>query len=103
MPNHIHGILIITEISENAIQNQQDMTVKSPDQTRFQHQGKASLSSIIGSYKSSVSYHAHRLGHSFEWQKRFHDHVIRDEKSFCLIQNYINSNPANWKEDCFFM
>ncbi len=29
---------------------------------------------VIGSYKSAVTKHAHRLGVEFEWQTRFYDH-----------------------------
>jgi len=72
-------------------------------QQRFQNIGKNSVSSIIGSYKSAVTKHAHRLGFEFAWQTRFHDHIIRDEKSFNTISNYIINNPVNWQEDKFFL
>ena len=36
------------------------------------------------------------------WQKLFHDHVIRGEKDYLKIWEYIDSNPALWKEDCFY-
>jgi len=80
--------------------------VKSNEQTigqqRFQNIGKNSISSIIGSYKSAVTKHAHRLGFEFGWQTRFHDHIIRDDASFETITNYILNNPENWQEDKFF-
>jgi len=37
-------------------------------QTRFQDQGKNTVSSITGSYKSAVSKHAHRFGFDFHTQ-----------------------------------
>ena len=61
-----------------------------------------SLSTIIRSYKSAVSKHAHRLGFDFAWQSRFHDHIIRNAESFERIRNYIINNPKNWKEDKFY-
>jgi len=61
-----------------------------------------SVSSIIRSYKSAVTRHAHRLGFAFDWQTWFHDHIIRNEESFQKISNYIINNPANWQEDTFF-
>jgi len=129
MPNHIHGILILTGNDDDnvnvnvetghALSLPTDIptdipTDKSTDtptdkleqtigQQRFQNIGKNSVSSIIGSYKSAVTKHAHRLGFEFEWQTRFHDHIIRDEKSFNTISNYIINNPVNWKEDKFFL
>lgn len=75
---------------------------ESPAQRRFQNQGKNSLSSIIGSYKSAVSKHAHRLGFDFAWQSRFHDHIIRNEESYYRIMEYIVNNPKQWQEDTYF-
>ncbi|MFZ2910962.1 MAG: transposase [Candidatus Desulfobacillus denitrificans] len=115
MPNHIHGVLILTGNDDNhnvngniygnvetghALPLQQ--TEKTIGQQRFQNIGKNSVSSIVGSYKSAVAKHAHRLGYEFEWQTRFHDHVIRDDESFQKISNYIINNPMNWQEDKFY-
>ena len=37
------------------------------------------------------------------WQKGFHDHIIRGEKDYAAIWNYIEANPYRWQEDelCF--
>ena len=72
-----------------------------PGEKRKGNQGKKSLSSIIGSYKSAVSKHAHRLGYRFEWQGRFHDRIIRDSDSLLKARNYIENNIANWDNDHF--
>jgi REP element-mobilizing transposase RayT len=114
MPNHIHGVLIITDDNANVdnvetghalslqSDNQSEPEQKTIGQQRFQNIGKNSISSIVGSYKSAVTKHANRLGFDFAWQTRFHDHIIRDDKSFQHISNYIINNPANWQEDKFF-
>jgi putative transposase len=122
MPNHIHGILAINNPTHNSdfvgdsvetrhalshksqtstIQPESTNFSKSVGQKRFQNQGKNTLSSILGSYKSAVTKHAHRLGHEFEWQTRFHDHIIRDALSFQRIRNYIETNILNWDSDKF--
>lgn len=76
-----------------------------PEQTignaRFQNQGKNTVSSIVGGYKSAVTKHAHRLGFGFAWQPRFYDHIIRDDESYWRIKNYIKNNPKNWTDDKF--
>ncbi len=36
------------------------------------------------------------------WQRNFYDHIIRNEKSYQTISNYIINNPANWKDDKFY-
>jgi len=42
-----------------------------------------------------------QIGYSI-WQKLFHDHIIRDEGKYQRIWQYIDDNPANWDEDCYF-
>lgn len=121
MPNHVHLILIlngnnksnivdgvygddINDIVEtrHALSLPQQQKNKTIGQNRFQNQGKKTVSSIIGSYKSAVTKHANRLGLEFNWQTRFYDHIIRNDKSFLNISNYIINNPLKWKEDKFY-
>lgn len=33
------------------------------------------------------------------WQRNYWEHIIRDEKSYHRIAEYINNNPKNWKKD----
>jgi len=62
-----------------------------------------SLSEIIGAYKTTVSKQIHQAGlKTFQWQRSFHDHIIRDDGSFHRISDYINDNPAKWEEDILF-
>ena len=75
---------------------------KTPGELRFRNQGKETLSSIVGSFKSVVTKHAHRIHADFEWQERFHDHIIRDTEEYGKIANYIENNVANWQNDKFY-
>ena len=136
MPNHMHGILILTGVenvetrhalsppnapnvsnvetrhalslpNEPNVETRHALSLpttppKTLGQQRFQNQGKNSISSIIGGYKSAVTKHAHRLGFDFAWQPRFHDHIIRDEPSFDRISQYIIDNAENWDMDKFY-
>lgn len=104
MPNHVHGILIIDKPDDgDGVETRQCLvSTESPGQQRFQNQGKNTISSIVGSYKSVVSKNAHLINPVFGWQSRFHDHVIRNAESSERIQNYIANNPSNWKEDGFY-
>lgn len=80
MPNHIHLLLQINT---------------DPD-------GRALLaptvSRVVQQLKGVVTKH---IGHCI-WQKLFHDHVIRNEKDYSKIWEYIDNNPARWQEDCFY-
>ena len=68
---------------------------------RFRNQGKNTVSSIIGGYKSVVTRNAHLLNPSFDWQYRFHDHIIRNDQEYQRINDYIENNPQKWYEDQF--
>ena len=131
MPNHVHGILTIIKnrIDQPSCRDKacdkdkacdRDKAIVSRDkaclvstttthesnktngQMRYQNQGKKTISSVTGSYKSVVTKNAHLINSDFAWQPRFHDHVIRDAESFERIQIYIKNNPKNWKEDKFY-
>ena len=36
------------------------------------------------------------------WQRSFHDHIIRNEKDYLKIWNYIDINPQKLNDDCFY-
>ncbi len=122
MPNHMHGILIINN-SVDALhcnvsnQNESDAlqiitnidTLQCNASTENKNQfysgispKSGSISTIIRSYKSIVSKNSRLINSDFEWQSGFHDHIIRNSESFEKIQNYIENNPNNWKEDTFY-
>lgn len=62
-----------------------------------------SLSSLIGAFKTTSPKMIHQVGFAdFAWQRSFHDHIIRNERSFQNISNYINLNPEKWIADTFF-
>ena len=115
MPNHVHGILLLNQNDGGDCGDRRDKaclvstkptitteTTKTIGQHRFQNQGKTTVSSIIGGYKSAVSKHAHRLGYEFKWQSRFHDHIIRNHESYCRIEEYVVANAKNWVNDKFY-
>ena len=78
MPNHVHAILVIQKSTHN-------------------------LARVIGSYKSFVTKKIHESQPNVKvWQASFHDHIIRNEKSYQMIWQYIDVNPMNWEKDCFY-
>lgn len=34
--------------------------------------------------------------------KGLHDHIVRGEADYLRIWNYIDTNPAKWREDCYY-
>jgi len=78
MPNHIHLII--------------------KNQTGGHGDPPLQVYDIIGRFKSYTnSKHSNTL-----WQRSFHDHIIRGERDYLKIWNYIDTNPQKWKEDCFY-
>ena len=95
MPNHVHIMLEIDSVCKSGL----DPSV----QLRDEEIKIKSLSSLIGAYKTTSSKIIHECGFlNFAWQRSFHDHIIRDEKSYLNISNYIDSNPEKWVLDTFF-
>ena len=76
MPNHIHLIVIIETGGD----------------------GTPPLQDIIGRLKS---YTTGKYGAEL-WQRSFHDHIIRGEKDYIKIAEYIDTNPVKWESDCFY-
>ena len=36
------------------------------------------------------------------WQPRYHEHIIRNQRAFEKIMNYIDTNIEKWSHDCFY-
>jgi len=102
MPNHIHCIIIIGENEYN--KHCRDAmhgvsTINNTNNTnKFGPQSK-NLPSIIRGFKSAVTKRAKIINPDFSWQRNYYEHIIRDEKSFKTISEYIINNPLNWTED----
>jgi len=101
MPNHVHGIVIIKNVishveTQNFASLQQAKPIK--PQNKFGPQSK-NLASIIRGFKIGVKKYATINKINFFWQSRFYDHIIRNEKEFYYIKQYIKDNPINWETD----
>ena len=59
------------------------------------------LGDVVGAYKSIVTKGINRLygtpGTKI-FQRRYYEHVIRNEEDFLSTWQYIQSNPARWRE-----
>jgi REP element-mobilizing transposase RayT len=118
MPNHIHGILIMNHpVETRLIASDNNDDDNNNNQTRLiaSLQGKNggfscdknpmignSISKIIRWYKGRCSFECRKINPNFGWQSRFHDHIIRNSRSFDNIQDYIEQNPLKWDEDRFY-
>ncbi|MCD6367438.1 MAG: hypothetical protein J7L46_07865 [Bacteroidales bacterium] len=118
MPNHIHGIIIIDKksddnnpiVSETVVVETPKLgvsTITTPVPTEPKTGGKnqkwksGTLGAIINQYKRICTINSRKIEPYFAWQPRFYDHIIRNEKSFQKISEYIINNPKNWINDKF--
>ena len=105
MPNHIHGILVITgrgEASSEEISASANMLVTDASPLRPNGTVPGSIGATIQNFKSITSRKINKLsGKSKEpvWQRNYYEHVIRDETDYQAIHDYILSNPLNWEKD----
>jgi putative transposase len=89
MPNHLHGILFFNRPGYHNWQ----------PNTFGPQSGK--LGAVIRGYKAAVKTYATSHQLPFSWQSRYHDHVIRSEKSLNHIREYIRNNSTTWASDRF--
>jgi len=78
MPNHIHGIVVITG------------------------ERGASLKKIMRAFKSLSAIEANRIldrsEHPF-WQRGYYERTVRSDRELDAVREYIRNNPAAWDED----
>ena len=72
------------------------------------------IGDIVGAYKSLVANECLKIWklqwaevnpvpHMGKlWQRNYYEHIIRNEKSYQTISNYIINNPNKWKDDKFY-
>ena len=65
--------------------------------------GSPTLSDVVRVLKSlSTRLSRERLGELPLWQRSFHEHVIRSERDYREIWEYIDANPARWVADRYY-
>ncbi len=90
MPNHFHGIIVI-----------QDMECRGGSRAAPTQKRKP-LGQLIGAFKTVAAQSIRRvtgINGQKVWQRNYFEHIIRDEKSWLKIQEYILTNPLRWELD----
>lgn len=79
MPNHLHGIIVITDDAPSD-----------------------SLGAIIGNFKSVTARRINAIRKTLGapvWQRNYWERIVRNENGLNRIREYIINNPANWNTD----
>jgi putative transposase len=79
MPNHVHGIIILTDDPER----------------------RHAIPEIVRGFKtfSARKANQYRRVRTALWQRGYYEHVIRDERGLNRIRAYITNNPGRWNDD----
>ena len=86
MPNHIHMLIQILETGNS----------NGPSRT------SVPTNSLIAQFVSTFKRFCNKEYGKNIWQSRSNDHIIRGEKDYQKICEYIDTNVIRWKEDCFY-
>jgi putative transposase len=97
MPNHIHGIINLVG-ARHAV----PLHYTKLNYEQFGKPISGSIPTIIRSFKSEVTRRVNILRHTPGaklWQRNYYEHVIRNEKDFQALLEYIHLNPIKWGND----
>ena len=82
MPNHIHGIIVISEKGG---------------------QGRPPLPKIIQGFKSVTTRMCFKYNYKAIWQHNYYERIIRNENEYRKILQYIETNLIKWEVDKYYI
>ena len=90
MPNHIHGIIEIKRADTGPAPTIGDIICSFKTRT---------TGYIIKEIKAGKM----EIFEKRFWQRNYYEHVIRNEKEYWKIYEYIENNPLNWNQDEYYL
>ena len=126
MPNHMHGIILLNNVGAGLAPAREKP--ENPGQWQgVESQGRPQgspqqsprrIGDIVGAYKSIVAIKCLEIFKSNHletglapdqipimgklWQRDYYEHIIRNEKAYQNISEYIINNPSQWSTDKFY-
>jgi REP element-mobilizing transposase RayT len=89
MPNHFHSIIIISRADIES----------APTMSTFVQSFKRNTTI---KYINGVKTGLYNPFNKRIWQRGFYDHIIRNEREYLKILQYIDENPEKWSNDRFY-
>ena len=124
MPNHIHMVINLAtpppvgtryiasaQAMHNAGQNMGCLRAPRHGEPCEDFHHNCSLAVVVGTFKAAVTrlmrtrcIASLRRQHQIQtvWQPRYHEHIIRNQRAFENIMNYVDTNIEKWSHDCFY-
>ncbi len=103
MPNHLHGIIEICDMTGAMGKDCSRQSVRISD-IPVGHRDPT-VGEIVRGFKARCSRIVNlrfKMNSPKLWQRNYYEHIIRDEKSYLQILEYVESNPAKWHEDGYY-
>ena len=96
MPNHVHGIITISEESRGGV-------LSPPNGQNQNNLHRSTLGQIIAYFKyqstKDVNFIANTGTITKLWQRNYYEHIIRNADDHNRTHLYIKSNPSMWETD----
>ena len=124
MPNHIHMVINLAtpppvgtryiasaQAMHNAGQNMGCLRAPRHGEPCEDFHHNCSLAVVVGTFKAAVTrlmrtrcIASLRRQHQIQtvWHPRYHEHIIRNQRAFENIMNYVDTNIEKWSHDCFY-
>jgi putative transposase len=104
MPDHFHGIIIVTEmvavILVAAIHELPQQSEKNMEEECRLSRRQMLIPKGIGYLKMNTAKRINLLRNTSGlpvWQRNYYEHINRNEKAFGAIKVYIQNNPSRWE------
>ena len=97
MPNHIHGVIIIVGAGFKPAQG-----LQSAQLNHVSAEKRQALPDIIRGFKTFSSRRINEMRKTPGcpvWQRNYFERVIRGEREFAFVREYIVNNPLKWDSD----
>ncbi len=106
MPNHVHGIIVITGRGEASVPPDTPEGPSGSDASPLRQPPHGtqpgSLSAIVQNFKSISTRRMNAARHAPGapvWLRNYYERIVRSEQELKAIREYIQGNPARWDED----
>jgi len=100
MPNHVHTIVSIHDTGRGEVSSPASQKGGETPPLR-----NVALGTVVAFYKYATTKAINELldspGTRF-WQRNYYERIIRNERDYEAIFEYIRANPQNWGQDEYF-
>jgi REP element-mobilizing transposase RayT len=101
MPNHVHGIVVITPTAPNVGEACVEVWAHGCAPISIPRRPR-SLGAFVAGFKSAVTTRANTMAQTPGrqiWQRNYYEHIIHNARELDAVREYIVNNPLKWSLD----